>query len=133
MSSAWDADTGDPRLAAILAADVVGYSRQVAADEASMLARLRALRVEVVDPFVTEPLRALVETTADAVRTHRAVQNCDMVRGYVETSYAAKSWSAPAEWWRASKRRGAASTSASSSPTSLATRHLLAIGAAVST
>jgi hypothetical protein len=42
-----------------------------------------------------KPLRALVETMADAVRTQRAVQNCDAVRGYVETSYAAKSWSAP--------------------------------------
>ena len=40
-----------------------------------------------------KPLHALVETTADAVRTQRAVQNCDVVRGYVETSYAAKSWS----------------------------------------
>jgi adenylate cyclase len=36
------------RLAAILAADVVGYSRLVGADEDGMLARLRALFREVV-------------------------------------------------------------------------------------
>ena len=38
------------KLAAILAADVVGYSRLVAADETGTLTRLRTLRAEVVDP-----------------------------------------------------------------------------------
>lgn len=40
------------RLAAILAADVVGYSRLVGADEAGTLARLRALRHDVIDPAI---------------------------------------------------------------------------------
>jgi hypothetical protein len=38
------------RLAAILAADVVGYSRAMGADEAGTLARLHAVRREVIDP-----------------------------------------------------------------------------------
>jgi adenylate cyclase len=42
------------RLVAILAADVVGYSRMVAADEAGTLARLRAARRDVVDPLMVE-------------------------------------------------------------------------------
>jgi TolB-like protein/class 3 adenylate cyclase/Flp pilus assembly protein TadD len=42
------------RLAAILAADVVGYSGMIAADEAGTLARLRAARRDVVDPLMAE-------------------------------------------------------------------------------
>ena len=38
------------RLAAILSADVVGYSRLMGADEAGTLARLKALRLHVIDP-----------------------------------------------------------------------------------
>ena len=38
------------RLAAVLAADVAGYSRLMGQDEAGTLARLRAHRREVIDP-----------------------------------------------------------------------------------
>ena len=38
------------RLAAILAADVAGYSRLIETDEEGTLARLKTLRVEVIDP-----------------------------------------------------------------------------------
>jgi adenylate cyclase len=40
------------RLAAILAADVAGYSRLVEADEDGTLSRLRARRAEVIDPKI---------------------------------------------------------------------------------
>jgi len=40
------------RLAAILAADVVGYSRLMAADEAGTLARLKALQTDLIGPLV---------------------------------------------------------------------------------
>ena len=40
------------KLAAILAADVVGYSRLASADEDRTLARLRALRSDMVDPAI---------------------------------------------------------------------------------
>jgi adenylate cyclase len=40
------------RLAAILAADVVGFSRLICVDEDRTLARLRALRSDVIDPTI---------------------------------------------------------------------------------
>ena len=42
------------KLAAIVAADVVGYSRMIRADEDGTLTALRALREEVVDPAIAE-------------------------------------------------------------------------------
>jgi adenylate cyclase len=48
------AAASERRLAAILAADVVGYSRMMAIDEAGTLARLRAARRDVVDPLMAE-------------------------------------------------------------------------------
>jgi adenylate cyclase len=41
------------KLAAILVSDVVGYSRLAGADEDRILARLRALRSDLIDPPVT--------------------------------------------------------------------------------
>ncbi len=46
------------RLAAILAADVVGYSRLMAADEARTLARLKTLQTDVIGPLVAGLLAA---------------------------------------------------------------------------
>jgi adenylate cyclase len=40
------------RLAAILAADVAGYSRLIGADEQGTLARLKAIRSELIDPQI---------------------------------------------------------------------------------
>jgi adenylate cyclase len=40
------------KIAAILAADVVGFSRMASADEDRTLARLRALRADVIDPII---------------------------------------------------------------------------------
>lgn len=53
------------RLAAILAADVVGYSRLMGADEAGTLARLNALRNELLHPKVSEYGGRIVKTTGD--------------------------------------------------------------------
>jgi adenylate cyclase len=55
------------RLAAILAADVVGYSRLVGADEAGTLERLRTLRREVVEPLVSENGGRVFKTTGDGL------------------------------------------------------------------
>jgi adenylate cyclase len=46
--------TATRRLAAILAADVVGYSRLMGADEEGTLERLKALRRELLDPKIAE-------------------------------------------------------------------------------
>jgi adenylate cyclase len=47
--------TATRRLAAILAADVAGYSRLIGADESGTLNRLRSIRTDVIDPNVTVP------------------------------------------------------------------------------
>ncbi len=53
------------KLAAILAADVVGYSRLAGADEDRTLARLRALRSDLVDPTVAVHHGRVVKRTGD--------------------------------------------------------------------
>ena len=55
------------RLAAILAADVAGYSRLMAADEEGTLERLKALRRELVDPKIAEHHGRIVKTTGDGL------------------------------------------------------------------
>jgi TolB-like protein/class 3 adenylate cyclase len=55
------------RLAAILAADVAGYSRLMGADEAGTLARLRTHRRELIDPKVGEHKGRIVKTTGDGI------------------------------------------------------------------
>jgi adenylate cyclase len=53
------------RLAAILAADVVGYSRLMAADEKGTHARLKALRKDFLEPKTTEHHGRVVKLTGD--------------------------------------------------------------------
>jgi TolB-like protein len=55
------------RLAAILAADVAGYSRLMGRDEAGTLARLKALRRESIDPEIAEHKGRVVKTTGDGL------------------------------------------------------------------
>ena len=55
------------RLAAILAADVAGYSRLMGADEEGTLERLKALRRELFDPKIAEYHGRLVKTTGDGL------------------------------------------------------------------
>jgi adenylate cyclase len=55
------------RLAAILAADVAGYSRLIEADEEGTLNRLKALRVEVIDPRIAAHRGRIVKTTGDGL------------------------------------------------------------------
>src|SRR5271156_6746744 len=53
------------KIAAILAADVVGYSRLAAADEDRTLARLRALRSDLIDPTIAVHHGRVVKRTGD--------------------------------------------------------------------
>jgi adenylate cyclase len=55
------------RLAAILAADVVGYSRLMGADEEGTLEHLKALRRGLVDPKIAEHHGRIVKTTGDGL------------------------------------------------------------------
>ena len=55
------------RLAAILAADVAGYSRLTGADEEGTLAALKAIRGELGDPKIKEHRGRIVKTTGDGL------------------------------------------------------------------
>ena len=55
------------RLAAILAADVVGYSRLMEVDEAGTLARLKTVRLELIDPAITKCKGRIIKTTGDGL------------------------------------------------------------------
>ena len=55
------------RLAAILAADVAGYSRLMGVDEVGTLAALKALRREIIDPAIAEYGGRIVKTTGDGI------------------------------------------------------------------
>ncbi|MFO1315903.1 MAG: adenylate/guanylate cyclase domain-containing protein [Burkholderiales bacterium] len=55
------------RLAAILVADVVGFSRHTERDDAGTLAHLRAIRADVIDPAIADLHGRLVKSTGDGV------------------------------------------------------------------
>ena len=55
------------RLAAILAADVVGYSRLMGADEVGTLQALKAHRRELIDPSIAAFKGRIVKTTGDGM------------------------------------------------------------------
>jgi class 3 adenylate cyclase len=61
MATAWV----ERRLAAILAADVVGYSRLVEQDEAGTLEALKTLRREVINPLLAERHGRIVRLMGD--------------------------------------------------------------------
>jgi len=60
-------DRVERRLAAVLAADVVGYSRLMEVDEAGTLARLKTVRMELIDPAIANCKGRLIKTTGDGM------------------------------------------------------------------
>jgi len=61
------AERVERRLAAILAADVAGYSRLMERDEAGTLARLKTLRRDLIDPKIAEHKGRIFKTTGDGL------------------------------------------------------------------
>jgi TolB-like protein len=55
------------RLAAILSADVAGYSRLIETDEEGTLGQLRTLRAKLIDPKITDHKGRIVKTTGDGL------------------------------------------------------------------
>jgi adenylate cyclase len=75
------------KLAAILVADVVGYSRLAGADEDRTLARLRTLRSDLIDPIISVHHGRVVKRTGDgSIIEFRSV--VDAVRCAVEVQTA---------------------------------------------
>jgi len=60
-------DRVERRLAAVLAADVAGYSRLMGANEEGTLARLKATRKSLVDPAIASHRGRIVKTTGDGM------------------------------------------------------------------
>jgi adenylate cyclase len=81
------AEHGERKLAAILCSDVVGYSRLAGADEDRILARLRALRSDLVDPTIAIHHGRIVKRTGDgSIVEFRSV--VDAVRCAIEVQNA---------------------------------------------
>jgi adenylate cyclase len=74
------------RLAAILAADVAGYSRLMGTDEEGTLARLKAVRKALVDPTIAAHRGRIVKTTGDGMLVEFA-SAVDAVRSAVEVQH----------------------------------------------
>src|SRR5216683_3228099 len=55
------------RLSAVLAADMVGYSRLMEADETGTLARLKTHRIELIDPAIEKNRGRIIKTTGDGM------------------------------------------------------------------
>ena len=71
------------RLTTILAADAVGYSRLVAADEEGTLERLRAVRKNLIDRVIATHRGPIVKTTGDGLQAEFA-SGVDAVRSAIE-------------------------------------------------
>ncbi len=106
------------KIAAILVTDVVGYSRLAGADEDRILARLRALRSDLIDPTIAVHHGRVVKRTGDgSLIEFRSV--VDAVRCAIEVP--ASSSATPA------CRRSAASSSAWASTSATSSRRPTAI------
>src|SRR5579871_3037389 len=57
----------DRRLAAVLAADMVGFSWLIEVDETGTLARLKAHRIELIDPAIAKNHGRIIKTTGDGL------------------------------------------------------------------
>ena len=55
------------RLAAVVAADMVGYSRLMEVDETGTLARLKTHRIELIDPVIEKNRGRIIKTTGDGM------------------------------------------------------------------
>jgi adenylate cyclase len=88
--------TATRRLAAILAADVAGYSRLMGADEEGTHERFKAHLVELVDPKIREHHGRIVKTTGDGVLAEFA-SVVDAVRCAAEfsTRWRTAIWTSP--------------------------------------
>jgi adenylate cyclase len=99
-------DEGNRRLAGILAADIVSYSRLLSADEPGTLRRVRTLRVEIIEPIAQSHGGRIFKTTGDgflaafasAVQAVRAAMPYNKRYENATTGYACASASTRARW-----------------------------------
>src|SRR5688572_14239588 len=86
------------RLAAILAADVVGFSRMMGQDEEGTLARLKKLRAEIVDPAIAGARGRIFKTTGDGLLVEfPSVVDAVQCAAKVQAAVSARATQTPAE------------------------------------
>jgi TolB-like protein/class 3 adenylate cyclase/Tfp pilus assembly protein PilF len=86
------------KLAAILVADVVGYSRLAGADEDRTLARLRALRSDLIDPIISVHHGHIIKRTGDgSILEFRSVVDAVRCALEVQTGMVERNAGLPAE------------------------------------
>src|ERR1700719_759386 len=86
------------KLAAILIADVVGYGRLAGADEDRTLARLRALRSDLIDPTIAVHKGRVVKRTGDGLLVEfRSVVDAVRCAVEVQTGMVERNAGVPAE------------------------------------
>src|SRR3982750_4829981 len=86
MGASLTSERVERRLAAVLAADVAGYSRLMGVDEEGTLARLKAVRKALVDPAIASHRGRIVKTTGDGMLVEFA-SAVDAIRGAVEVQH----------------------------------------------
>jgi len=119
--SSGDGERVERRLAAILVADVAGYSRLMGEDEEGTLAALKTLRRELADPRIKEHRGRIVKTTGDGLLVEFA-SIVDAVRCAVEVQreIALRNAEVPQERRIALRIGSISATSSSTSTTSTA-------------
>ncbi|MBR1150779.1 adenylate/guanylate cyclase domain-containing protein [Bradyrhizobium sp. JYMT SZCCT0428] len=88
------------RLAAVLAADMVGYSRLMEVDETGTLARLKTHRIELIDPSITKNHGRLIKTTGDGMLVEfRSVADAVLCAAEIQRRMARRNADvSPARW-----------------------------------
>jgi len=88
------------RLAAVLAADMVGYSRLMEVDETGTLARLKTHRIELIDPVITKNHGRIIKTTGDGMLVEfRSVADAVLCAAEIQRRMARRNADvSPARW-----------------------------------
>jgi adenylate cyclase len=95
-----DAPGPERRLAAVLAADMVGYSRLMEADETGTLARLKTHRIELIDPSIAKNRGRIIKTTGDGMLVEfQSVADAVLCAAEIQRRMARRNTDvAPARW-----------------------------------
>jgi adenylate cyclase len=88
------------RLAAVLAADMVGYSRLMEVDETGTFARLKTHRIELIDPTIAKNHGRIIKTTGDGMLVEfRSVADAVVCAAEIQRRMARRNADvAPARW-----------------------------------
>src|ERR1700752_3413256 len=88
------------RLAAVLAADMVGFSRLMEVDEAGTLARLKTHRIELIDPAIAKNHGRIIKTTGDGILVEfHSVADAVLCAAEVQRRMARRNADAPPARW----------------------------------